>query len=178
MEFLNIFSSRCFILSSIAPSTIWSCPKLLLPSSHTKHVHLHPWNRCSIVSSISLHKAHLNGPFIPLFLMFSQVRTLPLKRSQTNNMIFSHNPWLYNLTHFFSEGMFAHPLANLVASLMLKVYVVPYPHLNLSGPPRRSIFLRWSSWESSMLASPGRRSKNQASSFHSLNVLSMTIFSQ
>ena len=120
----------------------------------------------------------IEGPIIPRFHRFSQVRIRPLSRSQMKRLIFVQSPWLHSLTHRFSEGRLVTLLAKLVASLTLKFHGGRYPHRILSGPSLRSIFLLFSSYAKFLPSSPVCQSKNHSSSFHYRKVLSFSVLSQ
>ena len=145
MALQKTFSFHYSIVVQIGYSTILVFPKHLPPSSHTCLAQSHSWKRCSVVSSAILHMTQMEGLIIPRLHRFYQVRTLFLNKSQMKRAIFGHSPWLHNLTQHFSEGVLEAPLIRSEASLTLKVPMVRYPHRSLSGPFRRSIFLRCSS---------------------------------
>lgn len=164
-------------MSVIDPSPNWALPMRVPPLSHTLLTQSWPWGKCYVVSSAIWHIMQTEGPIIPWFRKFSQVRIQHLIISQKKRVIFSQIPWFHSLTHRFSKARLPDPLAKLVASLMPKWPRGLYPHRILSTLSLRSIFLSSRSWIKSLTSSPKLHYENHYANFHYLKGLSPSLFS-
>ena len=117
------------------------CLKIEATQFHKVEVNGQRLSRCSIVSSCDSQYWHLDGPTIPLFRRFSQVRIFLCYTNHMNSLIFIQFWFCHRYFHTVSRFGKLSPRAICLAYLRLKLPSLFFPHLSLSEDVDFTIFL-------------------------------------
>lgn len=131
--------------------------------------------RCSIVSSCTSQRWHLEGPRTPCFLILSQVKIFLCCTNHVKSLIFIQPCCLQSLCQDLSWACEAKPRRIFLASLILKVPLLLLPHLSWSFPSQTRIFLQSNSCISILSLSFKELSSIISSFLHFLHFLASLV---
>ena len=137
--FLSLFLGHSSIVRSGLPYCLVLLLNSLLPLSQISEAIGHSSSKWFIVSFLSSHKLHREGPARPCFWMLSQVRILLLITNQQKVTILGHQFPPQFFFHFSSFSCLWFSFIIPIASLMLNLPRLEYPHLILSFPSCQGI---------------------------------------